>query len=105
MSAYINKCSACADEHGIHNCELHKTMNKSTISLNNVSCYHSSKNKVEPTYNAIGSGRPSYKNYQTNTNINKNESTNDISESFLRNASFKRNPVIKTQERPGSLTN
>lgn len=60
MSAYINKCSSCSVEGGIMNCDLHKSMNKSTISLSNISCYHGKE-----SYSAIGSGRPSYKNYQS----------------------------------------
>lgn len=39
MNAYINKCSGdhtCGGENGVFNCDIHKSMNKSTISLSNI---------------------------------------------------------------------
>lgn len=44
MNAYIKKCSngehCGGDEHGVLNCDLHKSMNKSTLNLSNISCFH-----------------------------------------------------------------
>lgn len=47
MNAYIKKCTAgdsCGgsdhNNNGVFNCDLHKSMNKSTINLSNISCMH-----------------------------------------------------------------
>ncbi|CDW91731.1 UNKNOWN [Stylonychia lemnae] len=105
MNAYIMKCTGdqCGD-HGMFNCDLHKDMNKSTINLSNISCFHqnSSQNqKSNQSFTAIGSGRNSYKNYQNQSQMINNNSTThqtqsqstsnlNISKNFLRNTSFKR---------------
>ena len=65
MSAYINKCSGehCGQSEGVFNCDIHRSMNKSTISLSNVCGPHKSSSK---SLIAIGSGRSYKPNPQNN---------------------------------------
>ena len=67
MNAYIKKCTGdhCGDDHGVFNCDLHKSINKSTLNLSNITYMNEAQNN-KSFVSAIGSGRPTYKNYQTN---------------------------------------
>eukprot|EP00347_Sterkiella_histriomuscorum_P012398 403368729 len=101
MNAYIMKCTGdhCGDDHGVFNCDLHKSMNKSTLNLSNISCLHQQKQNGNQSMiaGAIGSGRTTYKNQQASqsfiapsSQISNSQSTHNMSKAFLRNDSFKR---------------
>ena len=56
MNAYINKCSCRGglSESGIFNCELHRSVNKSQISLSQVSTHFADGIKNYSTIQAVG---------------------------------------------------